>query len=163
MTEWAIFHMSTSQVSCYSCTTKNSSDHLISQRTNTKPRDKQWPQNSHYSFLRNNMLTLKPCVQIGQWGSEVSTATTSCCKKNYFLLRWSANGNFLSVGCRSITSERTHISITCERNPHCSRQCLKNREQGCLQRRPEKEKEKKKPFAGSVANKKTPVIWYSMT
>jgi len=86
MTEWAIsfyklFHMSTSHVSRYSRTTKNSSDHLISQRTNTKPRDKQWPQNSHYSFLRNNMLTLKPCVQIGQWGSEVSTATTSCCKK----------------------------------------------------------------------------------
>lgn len=66
MDSWAIsfyklFHMSTSHVSCYSCTTKNSSDHLMSQsphRTNTKPRDKQWPQNSHYSFLRNNMLTL---------------------------------------------------------------------------------------------------------
>lgn len=150
MTEWSLepfycrlFHMLTSHVSHYSRPTKNSSDRLRSQspphKTNTKPRDKQWPWNSHYGFLRNNTLTLGTQWADRPMGSEGSTATTSCCKKkkNCFLLKWSARGKFLSAGSRSITSEDSHVCInmspTCDRKPHCCTETSVNRKQRCLQ------------------------------
>lgn len=80
---YTLFHMSTSHMPYYSRPTKNS--HLTSQspphKTNTKPRDKQRPQNSHFSFLRNNTLTFNtPCLD-RPMGIEASISTTSCCKK----------------------------------------------------------------------------------
>lgn len=149
MTEWTLetfycrlFHVSTSHVSHYSRPTKNSSDCLRSQspphKTNTKPRDKQWPRNSHYGFLRNNTLTPNTQWADRPMGSEGSTATTSCWKnKNRFLLKWSARGKFLSAGSRSIISEASHacmnMSATSDQKPHCCTETSVNRKQRYLQ------------------------------
>lgn len=156
ITEWTLgtfycrlFHMWTSHVSHYSRPTRNSSDRLRSQspphKTNTKPRDKQWPWNGTILWLST------PSEQTGQWGA--------------LQLPLPVAKKLLPV---EVISQR-EVPV-CRQQKHCFRglACMHRKEHYVQSKATVLHrniwKQKAKMFADlSAESPNSPVIWHSMT